>query len=245
MTFRVTQKSILITGGTSGIGHELVRQLHSDNTLLVIGRNAEKLRDLKAEFPGVHTYVADLADPQSLRPVAETIRSQHPQIDLLINNAAIQYTALFTGSDFRYESIAEEIAINFTSPCCLISLFLPALLKDTPSAILNINSGLGLVAKKSSAIYCGTKGGLNIFSGALRHQLANTNIKVFQAFMPLVDTPMTMGRGHGKMTANKAANLIITGVEKGRLDHDIGMVRILRFLCRLWPAAARNIMKRD
>ena len=189
-------------------------KLHSNNALIIIGRNAGKLAALKAKFPSIVILKADLAATDSLASVATEIIRQSPKLDLLINNAAVQYTPQFTDADFRTDTIAEEIAVNFTSPCILVSLLLPALLKDTPSVILSINSGLGLVPKKTSAVYCGTKGGLNIFTQSLRHQLASTNVRVQQAFMPLVDTAMTNGRGMAKLTPSNAAQHILSGIEK-------------------------------
>jgi len=244
MVFPLKNKTVVITGGTSGIGRALVDQLHSQNQLIVIGRSAAKLDTLKTEYPTVSVYRADLAVPTSLEVIADRITEHFPHIDVLINNAAVQYTPLFTEKSFKPELIAREIAVNLTSPALLISLLLPALTKDTPSAILNVNSGLGIVPKKSSAIYCGSKGGLNIFSQSLRHQLKDTNISVLQAFMPMVDTPMTEGRGSGKITAEEAAKRAIRGVERLVEDHDIGVVKILRALHKIWPQLASSLMNK-
>ena len=244
MKFPLEDKTILITGGTSGIGLELVKQLHAKNQVLVLGRNNEKLSSLESAYPGTKTFRADLAKPNSLKLPAEHITEQFPAIDLLINNAAVQHTAMFADAEFQSAHIADEIAVNFTSPALLIALLLPALLKNTPSAILNVNSGLGIVPKKTSAIYCGTKGGLDIFSQSLRNQLEHTNIHVLQAFMPLVDTPMTEGRGSGKISASDAALRMIKGTEKLKPINDIGNVKILRFLSRIAPPLARSLMKK-
>jgi short-subunit dehydrogenase involved in D-alanine esterification of teichoic acids len=123
-------------------------------------------------------------------------------------------------------------------------LLLPALAHNNKAAILNINSGLALAPKTSSAIYCATKGALNIFSQSLRYQLEDTNINVHQAFLPLVDTAMTVGRGENKVTAEEAARAIIQGLEKNIQDHDIGKVKLLRVLLRLAPSMAQKIMKK-
>ena len=144
---------------------------------------------------------------------------------------------------FCFELIQREIDVNFTSICSLIYLSLPALLQENRSIILNINSGLGLVPKTSSAVYCATKGALNIFSQSLRHQLEHTNVEVMQAFLPLVDTEMTRGRGTGKLTAEEAASKIIKGLGASKQDIDIGKVKLLRLLTRLAPSLARKIMK--
>jgi len=114
-------------------------------------------------------------------------------------------TATFIDEEFRYESISYEIALNFTSICSMTYLLLPALLHKEKAIIMNVNSGLGLTPKTSSAIYCATKGALNIFSQSLRYQLEKTNISVQQAFLDLVDTKMTKGRGKNKTAPEVAA----------------------------------------
>ena len=118
------------------------------------------------------------------------------------------------------------------------------MLGSHPASIVNVNSGLGLVPKTSSAVYCGSKGGLNIFSISLGHQLAETNVKVVQAFLPLVDTKMTAGRGSGKLSAAEAAKEIIKAIESRRGIVDIGKVKLLRMIHRLSPSLATRIMKR-
>ncbi|MGH1351816.1 MAG: SDR family NAD(P)-dependent oxidoreductase [Methyloligellaceae bacterium] len=237
-------RTILITGGTSGIGRELVSQLYPHNKIITISRPTEKLAELANAFPGITIYPADLSRIGETTPVSDTIRQNHNQIDILINNAAVQYTPTFLDKEFALKTIQEEITLNFTAICELTYLLMPLLLQSKEAAILNINSGLGLLPKTTSAVYCGTKGALNIFSQSLRYQLEKTNIHVMQAFMPLVDTQMTEGRGTKKMTREKAASQIIKGLRNNHLDNNIGKVKLLRLLMRLLPSTAANIMKR-
>jgi len=237
------EKRIIITGGASGIGLELVKQLTDENDIIIIARNSNNLTRFSQQYPNVKIFKADLSDPVMLKKAAKDIVEQYKEIDGLINNAALQYTPQFPESEFKFDQIANEISINFTSPCQLCFLLLPALLKGNEPFILNINSGLGLVPKTGSAIYCATKGGLNIFSQALRNQLEKTNIDVLQAFLPLVDTPMTKGRGTGKLPPDKTASHIIKGINRRTPDNDIGKVKILRAIARLSPGLAQKIMK--
>jgi short-subunit dehydrogenase involved in D-alanine esterification of teichoic acids len=163
---------------------------------------------------------------------------------VLINNAGVQNTPTFLDEDFQHETISREVAINFTSICSLTYLLLPALLHRDKAVILNVNSGLALAPKTSSAVYCATKGALNIFTQSLRYQLEQTNISVQQVFLELVDTPMTKGRGSNKMTAKDGAKKIIDGIRRDIPDYDIGKVKLLRLLLRLAPLMVHNIMKK-
>lgn len=236
-------KHIVITGGASGLGLELLRQLYKSNEISIIARPSSGLEKLRRTYERVNIYEADLADLNSVGEAADLLIKSEKKIDILINNAAVQYTPQFLDEDFRFETIKREIDINFTSICTLIYLLMPNLLQSSPSIILNINSGLALVPKTSSAIYCATKGALNIFSQSLQNQLENTNIDVKQVFLPLVDTAMTKGRGKGKLPVEKAVTDIIQGLSNSGNVIDIGKVKLLRPLQRLSPGIAQQIMK--
>lgn len=247
---KIENKVIVLTGGSSGIGYELVRLLEPKNTIMVIARASSRLQTLAEEFPSVQTFATDLSEPENYRKVTEHILQRTKNIDILINNAAVQYTPSFLDDDFSYATIEREINLNFTAVCALSYLFLPALLhSNTPSthkpAIVNINSGLALAPKSSSAIYCATKGAMNAFSQSLAYQLEHTNVQVMQAFLPLVDTSMTRGRDSKKLSAEHAAAAIIHGIEKGDRINNIGKVKLLRLLLVIAPAIAKKILKRS
>ena len=239
----ISGKRIAITGGASGLGLELVRQLASDNEIIVVARPSVALDQLSSDYPEIAIFKADLSDEMAVKQAAFDLIAGFPAIDGLINNAALQYTPSFLDDEFDYSQIANEIATNFTTPAQLCYLLLPALLNGSNPFILNVNSGLGLVPKTSSAIYCATKGALNIFSQALQNQLEQTDVAVMQAFLPLVDTAMTAGRGDGKLPPDKVASDIIKGIAARKADIDIGKVKLLRPIARFMPGLARKIMK--
>ncbi len=241
---KLMNKRIIITGATSGIGYEIAKKLYTDNKVIVISRNQMKLDNLSSKLTGLVTFCADLSKIEDLENVADEITKYFDSIDILINNAGIQYTRSFLDGDFVYDNINREITVNFTSVCCLTYLLLPLLLHQNAAVILNINSGLALAPKTSSAVYCATKGAMNIFSQSLRYQLEKTNIRVQQAFLELVDTKMTKGRGNNKMSVHIAAAEILMGIERGIDDHNIGKVKLLRILLRLAPSIANSIMKK-
>ncbi len=240
---KIVGKYIVITGGASGIGLELVKQLNDENEISIIARSSSGLDKLRQDYGGINVIEADLADLKSVENAAESLVGTGKNVDILINNAAVQYTPHFLDDDFRFETIKREIDVNFTSVCTLIYLLLPNLMKSDPSIILNVNSGLAISPKASSAVYCATKGSLDIFSQSLQHQLEDTNIDVKQVFLPLVDTEMTKGRGKGKLSAERAAAEIIKGLLSSRSVTDVGKVKLLRVIHRLSPGLAAKMMK--
>ncbi|MEM7300037.1 MAG: SDR family NAD(P)-dependent oxidoreductase [Pseudomonadota bacterium] len=241
---KLAGKHIVITGGASGIGLGLVQKLYVENEISVICRPSSALEALRGEYDHIAVHEADFADLAQVEQAADQLVKPDRKIDLLINNAAVQHVQTFLDDDFRYESIRREIDINFTSVCTLTYLLLPALLKSTPSTVLNINSGLALAPKTTSAVYCATKGAMNIFSQSLGYQLEETNIQVKQAFLPLVDTAMTKGRGTSKLPVQRVVDEIVEGLGKSGPTIDVGKVRLLRSINRLSPNLAQKIMKR-
>ena len=240
---KLKNKIILITGATSGIGLELLKSLYPDNQIIALGRNQNKLKNLINKYPRLNTYKVDLAKLEEVELFVQKLKNKIKNINLLINNAAIQNTALITSDGYNIDVIRKEVTINFTSICCLIYLLIPLLDKSKDAAIVNINSGLAIVPKTSSAIYCGTKGGLNIFTQSLKYQLENTSIKVLQAFLPLVDTSMTAGRGSKKIDASFASEKIIHGIKNNIANNYIGKVKLLVLINRFIPMLAKKIMK--
>ena len=241
---KLDNKIIVLTGGSSGVGLELLRALGPGNKIINLSRTPPPLDAMSAvrDFTQIDT---DLADAQSVASAIAAVRARCPNgIDGLINCAAVQFTPTFLDPKFDQATIATEIAINFTSPIQLIAGLLDSLMARSEAFILNVNSGLGLVPKRESAVYCATKAGLDNVSRGLRAQLSHTNVRVQQAFLPLVDTPMTKGRGSGKLSSSEVARQVITGIERGVSDNDIGKVKLLRAINRLSPSLANRIMQK-
>lgn len=242
---KLQDRTILITGGTSGIGYALVKNLAAKNkAIVVIARNPIHLEKLKNEFPNVHTYKCSLSNKIDVEKTFSEIINNHPDISVVINNAGIQVTPTFLDKDFSFDSIENEITVNLTSPIWICALMLGPLLNlKAPAAIVNITSGLGLYPKKNSAVYCATKAGLRNFTKSFRYQLEETPIKVFEAIMPLVDTPMTHGRGKGKISPDDAAHAIISGIEDDDEEIYVGKAKLIPLMSRISPGLMAAIMK--
>ncbi|MEM6344687.1 MAG: SDR family NAD(P)-dependent oxidoreductase [Bacteroidota bacterium] len=238
----LSNHKILITGATAGIGEALLKAfLKHDNQIIALGRNAQKLAQLSAQYPAVIPFQCDLAEPADLDRLIVFVEQEHPDLSVLINNAGIQYNYQFEEEQQALAKIQREIDVNLIVPIKLISLLIPTLQNQPESAVVNVSSGLGLVPKMAAPVYCGTKAGLHIFTKALRYQLAN--IKLFEIIPPLVDTEMTRGRGKGKISPDQLAAEFIRAFARDHYELSVGKVKLLKLINRLSPRLAERIMR--
>jgi len=240
---KLQENKILITGATSGIGKALMHTfLAYGNQIIAVGRNKEKLQELAQKDERIIPFACDVSKPEALDDLTLFVEQEHPDTNILVNNAGIQYNYHFAKEPQLLGKIAHEIGVNLLAPLKLIALLLPVLKNNKNAAIVNVSSGLGLVPKMQAPVYCGTKAGIHIFSKALRHQL--DDIKVFEIIPPLVDTQMTAGRGKGKISPQQLAAEFIEAFRKNRYEVAIGKVKLLKLINRISPKLAERIMKK-
>lgn len=241
---KLSGKTVLITGGTSGIGYALTKRFSEQgNVVIITGRDDRKLDKVKAEFPKTVALKCDVGVEADRLALAEELKRRNIVPQILINNAGVQYNYSFHPELPSHHLMQEEMDINFMGPARLCALLIPSLLTKPEAAIVNISSGLGIAPKASAPVYCASKAALSVFSRALRYQLEASSVKVFNIVTPLVDTNMTRGRGRGKISPDAFAAALMKGLERDRYDLRIGKTRILYALHRLVPNVAYKIMK--
>lgn len=240
---KLTGNKVIITGATAGIGEALLGKLvEHDNQVVAVGRNAQKLKELSETDKRIIPFACDLSKKENLDRLILFIEQEHPDTNILINNAGIQFNYHFEKEPQLLGKIEQEINVNFLAPLKLIALLIPTLKSNDNAAIVNVSSGLGLVPKRQAPVYCGTKAGIHIFSKSLRYQLEG--IKVFEIIPPLVDTQMTEGRGKGKISPEALADEFIDAFKKDQYEINIGKVKLLKLLNRLVPAIAEKIVRK-
>lgn len=240
---KLSDNTILITGGASGIGLAFAKLLYDNNRVIVCGRNKERLDELKNQLPDVVTYQCDLSDGDELNRFADKVLANHPDLNILINNAGVQYRFLFTENQSHTGFISEEVMVNLMAPIQLTDRLLPNLIRQNNSAIVNITSALSIAPKKCAAVYCATKSAMRSFTQALRYQLEGSSVAVFEIVPPLVDTDMTRGRGDSKIAPQLLASEALKAIASGKDEILIGKTKILYLLYRLFPFIAYRLLK--
>ncbi len=241
-SMKLNNNKILITGATSGIGRELAERFCKlDNQIIAVGRNEIRLEELAKFDNRITSFKCDISSQSELDRLITFIKQEHKDLNVLINNAGIQYDETLLDETYNLQKIEDEISTNLTAPIKLIALLIPILQKNTNSAIINISSGLAIVPKVKSAVYCATKAAIHIFSKSLRYQL--DKVKVFEIIPPLVDTEMTKGRGKGKISPQRLVDEFIRAYKNNRYEVNIHKVKLLRIINRISPKIADRIMK--
>jgi short-subunit dehydrogenase involved in D-alanine esterification of teichoic acids len=185
-----TNNTILITGGTSGIGRGLAVRFHeAGNTVIVAGRRKELLDQITTEHPGIESLVLDVADPASIARAAETLASSHPRLNVLVNNAGIMLRENLLAPASL--AIAEDhVTTNLLGTIRMTYAFLPLLVNQHDAVVMNVTSALAFVPLPITPTYNATKAALHSFTESLRVQLAHTGVQVIEVAPPGVQTTL-------------------------------------------------------
>lgn len=236
---RLSGRTVLITGGATGIGRETARQLTAlGSRVVVCGRRGALVEAAMRSIPGLRGFACDIGHNAGLSALLDYLRAERLEVDCLVNNAGIQVQTDFASDgDDVLEAIEEELRINLLAPIKLTKRLLPRLLASGDGVVLNMVSLLAVMPKGNAPGYCASKGGLVAFSKSLRVLLAD-RVKVFIAYPPLVDTPMTHGRGSNKMPVDAFVRDMLSQLAAGRLDIRVGQAATLLALDRVAPGLA-------
>jgi uncharacterized oxidoreductase len=236
---KLKQKTILITGGSSGIGLELTRQLSQmGNKVLICARSRNALESVTQQIRGVCFFVCDLSLAEDRRKLVAWVIEHHSECSALINNAALVHKTDFRTDENAIEKATLEIQTNLVAPIELSNLLLP-MLERNKGAIINITTGLIYAPRAVYPFYNATKAGLHAFTQVLRFQLKQVPLKVIEVMMPVVNTPWHKGDVPKiAIAADRAVKQMLVGIGKGETEVLVGKVWLLKLLSRLSPGFA-------
>jgi uncharacterized oxidoreductase len=237
---KLTGRTILITGGTSGIGLELAKQLIAQwNTVLITGRDEQRLAETKSKM-AVHTFVCDAANPADIEKLQRVVAVDFPSLDTLINNAGIMRN-LNLNQPHDLTDVTRELAVNLTGPVQMVQAFLQQLTARPDALIVNVTSGLAFVPFPLSPVYSAAKAGLHAYTRCLRAQLKQSKIRVVELAPPGTETPLFRGEFENQMKGQKGMDVqvlvkqAISGIEAGKIEIRPGLSNVLYVLSRIAP----------
>jgi uncharacterized oxidoreductase len=233
-------QTVLITGGSSGIGLELAKQLLAKNNVVVIcGRSMERLMEAKKMLGDVHTFQCDIARGDERVKLVEWMAREHPSCNVLINNAAIVHRTDFASDADILLKARNEIETNLFAPIALTKMMLASFQKQQQSLVVNVTTGLVYAPRSVYPIYNATKAGLHAFTQVLREQMRGGSVQFVEAIMPVVDTPWHKGKVPSMaISPATAVNEMLAKIHDGEVELRIGRVGLLYLLSRIAPGFA-------
>ncbi|MDQ2718263.1 MAG: SDR family NAD(P)-dependent oxidoreductase [Bacteroidota bacterium] len=249
---KLNNSTVLITGGTSGIGLEFVKQLSEQDAanIIITGRDLSKLEKAKKQYPKVHIFQSDVSEPKDIETLYQNVIGQFPALNIIINNAGIMRNMDLQDTSMDLENITREIDINLSGTIRMVQQFLPHLKKKESAAIVNVSSGLAFVPFPLSPVYSATKAGVHAYTRVLRLQLKNTKVKVFELAPPGTNTDL-MDNFKGlvdekqNMDVDKMVGAAIHGMLKDKMEIKPGVAKVLKIMSRVAPNFILNFMDKS
>ncbi len=157
----------VITGASSGIGEATARLLarEAGTRLVLVARREDRLQALASELDGADVIAADITKPDAPARIADSVRSAHGRLDLLVNNAGAAWRGRF--ADTGWENVRRHMELNFDATVRVTEALLPLLRESAPSSIVNVSSTAGRVARGNSGAYSASKFALSGWTDAL------------------------------------------------------------------------------
>ncbi|HWB25587.1 MAG TPA: SDR family NAD(P)-dependent oxidoreductase [Chitinophagaceae bacterium] len=242
---KTTNNTVLITGGSAGIGLEIARQfLQHGNKVIITGRNSRRLQNAAAELGDVTAIQFDVTSAADVNALTARLEKDFPQLNVVINNAGKGFFYTLDENAGAFDKAQDELLTNYLSIVRLNEKLLPLLKKQAEAAIVNVSSIVAFTARHTMATYAASKAALHSYSNSLRVFLhGNTSIKVFELMPPLVNTELSkeIGGANG-IAPSVVAEDLLDGMENDRYEIRTGNTENLYRLFLSSPQEAINYM---
>jgi uncharacterized oxidoreductase len=241
----ISNHTVLITGGSAGIGLALAQLLaENGNHVIITGRNEARLQQAVAQVPGATAIACDVTNTAAVAQLAARVEAEFGDLSMLINNAGLAYLyELLPGADAATKAAA-EMQTNYLAPMRLTEALLPVLLRQPEAAVVNVSSIVAFSPVAVMAGYGASKAALHAYSQALRHTLSQHGaVRVFELMPPLVDTEFSAEiGGHRGIPARQVAEEFLTALQQDTYEIHVGQTAELYQLFRADPAQAQALM---
>lgn len=243
---KTTNNTVLITGGSAGIGFETAKLLLAKgNHVIITGRNEQRLKKAAAQLQNATAIVSDVSKADDVNQLVERLDKDFPDLNMVINNAAhaLLYDITAPGVN-AFEKAQEEMFTNYLSVIRLNEKLLPLLKKQAEAAIVNVSSVVAFVPG-SLVGYSASKAALHSYTKSLRIALEDTSaIKVFELMPPLVDTEFSKEIGGSNGISPKlVAEDLFKALQNDEYEIHVGQTAQLYQLFLSSPAEALKVMR--
>lgn len=216
-----SHNTVLVTGGSAGIGFEIARLFsEKGNQVIITGRNKERLQTAAAQLKNVTAIVSDVADEKDRQQLVQQLKKEFPALNIVVNNAGHAHAyQLLAGADAARKA-KEEMQTNLFSILSLNEELLPLLCQQPSAAIVNVSSVVAFVPSRNLPTYSASKAALHSYTQTLRITLEQTGpVKVFELMPPLVNTGFSKVIGGEKgIPPSQVAEALLSGLEKDEYE---------------------------
>jgi uncharacterized oxidoreductase len=239
---KLNGNTILITGGSSGIGFEMAKEfLAAGNKVIITGRNKDRLVQAKEKLGDVAAIASDVSNPDSVKALYEQVAKEFPDLNVLVNNAGVMFTINLQDHKLSASELTKEFDINVKGTIWMNDIFLPLLKRNGSAATVTVSSGLAFVPLPVTPVYCATKAALHSYTMSLRAQLKNTDVKVFELAPPATETELLADfneedmKGISTMTVQAMVGDFMKGFSKDKFEICPGQASQMKFMSRFFP----------
>jgi len=220
---KTTKNTVLVTGGSAGIGLEIARLLASlDNTVIITGRNEERLARAAALSPNIVPFRADVTNTADVEALRTEIEQKYPEFNILVNNAGYAEVYELNGTGPAWERAGREMDTNYLSVIRMTDALLPLLLGKPEAAIVNVTSVVAFFPAKILPTYSAIKAALHVYTDLLRQGL-DGRVEVYELIPPLVNTEFSKAIGGEKgIPASEVAEELLQAFKERRWSIPVG-----------------------
>jgi uncharacterized oxidoreductase len=236
---KLTGRTILITGGSAGIGLAFaLKFLELGNEVIITGRRQAVLDQVKTKHPKLHTIQSDVADPAQIAALAARVKSDFPKLDVLMNNAGIMLYKNLKAPVADLGGLMAELNVNVGGVITTTSAFID-ILRANEGTVINTSSALAFVPLPSAPIYSATKAAIHSYTQSLRFQLEETGVEVIELMPPVVKTGLAAELAEGGsvtvITTDKLVKQSFAALKAGAVEIRPGQSKQLAFMRRFAP----------
>ncbi|KIO77437.1 short-chain dehydrogenase [Pedobacter lusitanus] len=239
----LSNHTVLISGGTAGIGFEIAKLLtEKGNHVIITGRDQKRLDEAVSKLDNVTGILFDTTKEEEVDRLVSRIGADFPSLNVVINNAGLAYAYDVTAGLKSWEKAEQEMYTNYVSLIRLTEKMLPHLLKQETAALVNVSSVAALAPHVAVLTYSASKAAVHAYSEGLRLALKDTSVKVFELMPPLVNTEFSkeIGGQENGIPASQVATEFAAAFERNVYEIHVGATAQIFGLARTSPATAFN-----
>jgi len=242
---KTSNNTVLISGGTAGIGLEIAKLLsEAGNKVIITGRTQKRLDNALSQLKNTTGILSDVSKAADTDALVATLQKDFPELNIVINNAGHALLYDIGSSENAFEKAQEEMLTNYLAVIRLNEKLLPLLKQQPEAAIVNVSSVVAFVPG-SLVSYSASKAALHSYTQSLRIALGRSSkVKVFELMPPLVDTEFSAPiNGQNGIKPIVVAQDFINALENDEYEIRVGKTQYIYDLYLKSPAEALNAMQ--